>query len=68
MTVQEQYLSLDPMVGSTHEAFTYASENPTLYFDLHWVLLPSRLLNLGPSERLNSCQRGSDCPVPTSTF
>ena len=26
-------------------------------FDLHWVLLPSRLLNLGPSERLNSCQR-----------
>ena len=25
--------------------------------NLHWVLLPSRLLNLGPSERLNSCQR-----------
>ena len=24
--------------------------------DLHWVLLPSRLLNLGPSERLNSGQ------------
>ena len=28
-----------------------------VWSNLHWVLLPSRLLNLGPSERLNSCQR-----------
>jgi len=32
-------------------------------FDLRWVLLPPYLLNLGLSERLNSCQR----PIPRSS-
>ena len=31
-------------------------------YDLRWVLLPFRLLKLGLSERLNSCQR----PIPQS--